>query len=66
MRTPLRLPIAHTYPALQVRLVNNRAIPYLSASLLGRCTGRIGFICFFWRWRSCSSRGQYCRVRPGV
>lgn len=59
----MRLPIAHTCPALQVRLVNNRAIPYISASLLGRCTWRIGFICFIWRRRN---RGQYCRVRPGV
>lgn len=66
MRTPLGLPIAHTCPALQIRLVNNRAIPYLSASLLGRCTWRIGFICFFCRRRSWSSRGQYCSVRPSV
>lgn len=64
MRTPFRLPIAYTCPALQVHLVDNRPIPYLSASFLGRCARRIGFICFFWHRRRSSFRGQHCRVGP--
>lgn len=67
MRTPFRLPIAYTCPALQVRLADNRAIPYLSASLPGRCTRRIGLVCFFfWRRRCRISRSQHCRVGSGV
>lgn len=62
MRTSRRLPIAYTCCTLQVRLADNRAIPYLSTSLSGRCTWRISFSCFFWRHRCISTRGQHHRV----